>query len=300
MRVLRIFFLLCGAALSFLPAIARAYSSAELEGLLAPVALYPDPVLQDVLAASTTPDQVKQAADWARANPGMSGQDAVRAVQGRGWQPAVADLVAYPELLERMAQSPQWTADLGSAWASQQPEVMAVVQTLRQRAYASGSLKSDPYQTVESNGPAIAVAPAMPYLYYVPYYDPWVAYGPAWYPAYTPVYWRPWIARPVFVTRVVVRSGPAFVHPHPIPGVHSPGFAHPAPFVRGPVAARTAPRPLGFQRVPESRRQPIVQSRVQPAFPHPAMHAPQHFQGAHFSHPGWGSGTASRGGGRRS
>jgi hypothetical protein len=266
MRALRIFFLLSFAALSFLPAIARAaYSSAQLEGLLAPVALYPDEVLQDVLAAAATPDTVNQA------------------------------LAAYPELAERMAQSPQWTADLGNAWRTQPQDVMATVQTLRQRAYASGTLKSDQYQTVESSGSAIAVAPAMPYVYYVPYYDPWVAYGPYWYPAYTPVYWRPWVARPVFVTRVVVRRGPAFVH------------AAPRPFVSRPfVAPHAVVQP--FHRIPESRRQPIVQSRVPPAFPRTAVphpvarsvpHSPQHVS-PHFSHPGWGGHTVARGGGRRS
>lgn len=297
MRALRVFFLLCVAALSFVPAVARAYSPAELEGLLAPVALYPDEVLQDVLAASTTPDQVRQAAEWTRVNRGMTGQDAIAAVQDRGWQPAVADLVAYPDLLERMAQSPQWTADLGNAYLTQQADVMASVQALRQRAYASGTLKSDQYQTVQPSGAAIAVAPAMPYLYYVPYYDPWLAYGPYWYPAYTPVYWRPWVARPAFVTHFVVRRGPVFAHPAPRPIVSRPVAIH------GPVVQP-------YHRVPESRRAPIVQSRVAPAFPRAAPHAapraaiphsPPHFSGPqHFARPASGGHTASRGGGRRS
>ena len=255
MRIL--LFLFC-AALSFLPATAgaqtpspyssqnRLYDQAELDGLLAPVALYPDPVLTQVLAAAVTPDQIAEAAQWTRVNRGMTGDDAVRAVQDRDWQPAVKALVAYPELLERMAGSPQWTFDLGNAYLGQQAQVMNTVQALRQRAYASGYLRSDPEQTVQYYGSTLSVVPAVPYVYYVRYYDPLVVYGPAWRPAYRPVYWRPWAPRPIFVTNVVVahRSVP----PRPV-----------AQF-RGNVVVQP------YHRIPEANRQPIVQSRT-PAQP---------------------------------
>jgi len=155
---MRILVLLFCAALSFLPSAGRAqsYSQAELDALLAPVALYPDPVLSQVLDAATAPQEVAQAAQWSRANTGMTADDAVRAVQQYGWRPSVKALVAYPELLARMAESPQWTFDLGNAWVAQQAAVMDTVQALRQRAYASGNLRSDGYQTVQDYGNGIA------------------------------------------------------------------------------------------------------------------------------------------------
>src|SRR5690606_35919075 len=96
------------APLSPLRAHAQAYDTAELEALLAPVALQPDAVLWQVLDAATTPNEVQEAAAWSQANPGIEGSDAVRAVQDYDWQPAVKTLVAYPDLLARMAESPQW------------------------------------------------------------------------------------------------------------------------------------------------------------------------------------------------
>src|SRR5712672_3124670 len=197
LATMRILLLLFCAALSFLPAAARAqspeYNPPELEALLAPVALYPDAVVSQVLAAAVAPGEIAEAAQWTRMNRGMIGDDAVRAVQDRGWQPAVAALVAYPELLESMADSPQWIIDLGNAYLAQPAQVMATVQALRQRAYASGSLQSNAEQTVQpysySYGQGIAVLPAVPNVYYVRYYDPLVVYGPVWRPVYRPVYW---------------------------------------------------------------------------------------------------------------
>lgn len=246
---MRFFILLFCAALSFLPPPAQAqparqYSQAELDALVAPVALYPDDVVRLVLDASTAPGEVAEAAQWSRANRGMTGEDAVRAAQEYRWQPGVKGLAAYPELLERMAESPQWTFDLGTAWLAQQADVMNTVQALRQRAYASGTLRSDAYQSVQPTGQGIAVMPATPYVYYVPHYDPLVVYGGWWWPAYRPVSWRPWRPRPVFVTNVVVANH-----------------------------ARVQTRP--YHRVPESRRQPIVQSHVAPALP---RHQAQHHQ----------------------
>ena len=270
---MRILLVLFCAALSLLPAAAgaqaqygRPYDQAELDGLLAPVALYPDAVLNQVLVAAVTPDQVAEAAQWTRVNRGMTGDDAVRAVQDRPWQPAVKALVAYPELLERMAESPQWTSDLGNAYLGQQPQVMATVQGLRQRAYASGYLRSDQEQAVQYYGSTVAVVPAVPNVYYVHYYDPLIVYGPAWRPAYRPVYWRPWAPRPVFVTNVVVphRSGPPRIAPR------FQGNVVVQPYHRVPEANR---RPIVQSRVPA---QPVVQSRGAPAFSNPGSHHRQH------------------------
>ena len=288
--------LLC-AALSFLPGFAQAqtgydpqgqpqgYGQAELDALLAPVALYPDDVVRLVLDAATAPNEVAEAAQWSRSNRGMTAEDAVRAVQEYPWQPGVKALVAYPDLLERMAESPQWTSDLGSAWIAQQTAVLSTVQALRQRAYASGTLRSDSYQNVQATGEGIAVLPAMPYIYYVPYYDPLVVYGGWWWPAYRPVYWRPWRPHPVFVTNVVVvnrgfRAPLAFSHHNRVLPAASPAVRFQAQNSAGFVARQqpaSRPAPPQFQnrwqpraqvqpyfRVPESQRQPIVQSRGQP------------------------------------
>jgi len=232
------------AALSFLPALAQAqrqtpYAQAELDALIAPIALYPDDMVRLVLDAARAPAEVAEAGQWSRANHGMTGEDAVRAVQAYGWQPSVKALVAYPDLVERMAESPQWTFDLGNAWLGQQAEVTSTVQALRQRAYDSGTLRSDNYQTVQAGDQGITVVPAMPYIYYVPYYDPLVVYGGWWWPAYRPVFWRPWRPHPVFVTNVVVVNR----------GFRGSGFAHHRPT---------------YRRVPESQRRPSVQSRGQP------------------------------------
>jgi hypothetical protein len=187
---------------------ARVYNQAELDALLAPVALYPDAVLSNILVAATYADDLHEAAAWSRTNSSLTGEDAVRAAEPMPWHPSVKALLAFPDLLARMDQSPQWTADLGAAFLEQEPYVMDTVQRLRRRAQASGSLQSNEQYSVEQQGGTIAVYPAQPQVVYVPYYDPYVVYGPWWWPAYRPVFWQPWLARPaVFVsTRVFVTS----------------------------------------------------------------------------------------------
>src|SRR3954471_4847574 len=268
MRLLLAIF--CSAAL-ILPAAAHSQQQdqAPLDALLAPVALYPDDVVRIVLDAATAPQEVAAAADWSRNNQGMTAEDSVRAVEGYGWRPSVKALVAYPDLLQRMAESPQWTSDLGNAWISQQPQVMATIQTLRQRAQASGTLRSDQYQTVQSTDQGIAVVPTMPYIYYVPYYNPLVVYGGWWGPAYQPVYWRPWYARPVFVTRVaVVNRG--FVVNRPFPG-HG-GF----------VARNGTPSPAGRMQQQESAQ--FVGRQQSASRPSPAVQMQNRMSGTSF-HP---------------
>jgi hypothetical protein len=306
---MRILLLLFCAALSFLPAAARAqspeynpqyshlYDQAELDGLVAPVALYPDQVLSAVLAAAVAPNEIAEAAQWTRVNRGMTGDDALRAVQNRAWQPAVKSLVAYPELLESMAESPQWTLDLGNAYVSQPAQVMATVQALRQRAYASGYLQSDAQQTVQYYGSTVAVLPTVPNVYYVRYYDPLVVYGPFWRPAYRPVYWRPWAPHAVFVTNnVFVAQRNVIVQPYrrvpeanrqPIiqSRTETPAFRNPAPFRNPQIQGNVVAQP--FRRVPEANRQPIVQSRTPAGFAGPAHHWQEHRQNA-------GNGQAQR------
>jgi hypothetical protein len=168
------------------------HTRAELDQMLAPIALYPDALLSQVLMAATYPIEVAEAARWTRANPGLQGDDAVRAVQGEDWDPSVKSLVAFPEILQRMEERPEWTQALGDAFLAQQAQVMDQVQRLRQRAEARGNLRSDERIRVVHEGPVIVVRPSRPEYVYVPYYDPLEVYGTWWWPDYRPVYWAPW------------------------------------------------------------------------------------------------------------
>src|SRR5512138_965327 len=227
---------------------ARVYNQAELDALLAPVALYPDAVLSNVLVAASYPDDVRQAAAWSLANPQLTGEDAVRAAEPMPWHPSVKALVAFPDLLARMDDSAQWTADLGVAFREQEPYVMDTVQRLRRRAQANGSLQSNDQYTVQQQGPDLVVYPAQPQVVYVPYYDPFVVYGTWWWPAYRPVFWRPWYPRPaVFVSTSFVARSVDWRARH----IVHPGF-------HGPV-------PLARQVVRTVQPQPVIQS-------HPLAH----------------------------
>jgi len=191
------------ALLVALPAFAQAqqmHSQAGLDQILAPIALYPDALLSQVLMAATYPDEVRQAADWSRTNPGLQGDDAVRAVEYRNWDPSVKSLAAFPQLLARMDGNPAWTQSLGDAFLAHEPQVMDTVQQLRRRAQAAGNLRSSEQMYVQQQDQAILIQPASPQYVYVPYYDPLVVYGPWWWPAYRPVYWAPW-PRP-YVVRI--------------------------------------------------------------------------------------------------
>jgi hypothetical protein len=244
----------------------RYYNQAELDALLAPIALYPDPVLSQVLMAATYPADVSEAAAWSRANPHLKGEDAVRAAQGEPWDPSVKSLLAFPDVLARMDESPQWLTDLGQAFLVQEPQVMETVQELRRRAQASGYLPNE--QTlVQQQGSNIAIHPAQQYVY-VPYYDPLLVYGPWWWPAYQPVYWRPWHPAPVFVSttfffgamdwhrrHVAVVRRPAFVHVNPV---------HVSPGKWRHVEHRRVPSVPAHVAVSAAKRQPTV--RPQPTF----------------------------------
>jgi hypothetical protein len=170
----------------------EAATQPELDQLLAPIALYPDTLLSQILMASTYPLEVVEAARWVRANPGLKGNDAVSAVEQMDWDPSVKSLAAFPQVLAMMDEQLQWTERLGDVFILQEPVVMETVQSLRQKAYAAGNLRSTEQAYVYSQGDAIAIEPASPEIVYVPYYDPWVAYGTWWWPAYPPVYWAPW------------------------------------------------------------------------------------------------------------
>jgi hypothetical protein len=196
-RVSRLFALLAALALALAQGGAQAqpayvFSQQELDQMLAPIALYPDALLSQILMASTYPLEVVEAARWSNARPGLTGDDAVRAAGGESWDPSVKSLVAFPQVLERMDEYPQWTQALGDAFLDQQAQVMDTVQNLRRRAEAAGNLRSDDRVRVVDSGSGLMVEQFNPELVYVPYYDPLVVYGSWWWPAYPPVHWRPW------------------------------------------------------------------------------------------------------------
>jgi len=118
------------------------FTQQQLDQMLAPVALYPDSLLSQILMASTYPLEIVEAARWSKANPNLQGDEAVKAAEQNGWDPSVTSLVAFPQVLTIMDSNLSWTERLGDAFLAQQPQVMETVQSLRQSAYAAGNLKS--------------------------------------------------------------------------------------------------------------------------------------------------------------
>jgi hypothetical protein len=160
----------------------------ELQRLVAPIALYPDSLVAQILAASTFPDQVVEADRWVQANPDLKGDALGKAVDQQPWDPSVKALAAFPAVLGNMDKNLSWTSSLGDAYYNQQPDVMDAVQVMRRKAQDAGALKTTPQEVVKSEGQNIDIEPADPDVVYVPAYDPWSVYGypivgwPGWYP----------------------------------------------------------------------------------------------------------------------
>jgi hypothetical protein len=167
----------------------------ELDQLLAPIALYPDDLLTNVLMASTYPLDVVQAARWIK-EPGktkLKGDALAKALESKDWDPSVKALVQFPSVLQNMSDKLDWTQKLGDAFLAQQDEVMDQIQFLRGKAEQAGNLKSNKQQKVttesgDDGNPVYVIEPADPDVVYVPYYEP-VVYGPWWYDDYPPYYW---------------------------------------------------------------------------------------------------------------
>ncbi len=168
------------------------FAQPELDQMLAPIALYPDSLLSQIFMAATYPRELAEAASWSRANYGLRGEQAVRAVEREDWDPSVVSLVAFPQVLAMMDERRDWTQRLGDAFLDQPDQVMETVQGLRRRADASGSLRSSQEIVVQRQGYDYVIDSPSPEVVYVPYYDPRVAYGTWWWPDYQPVYWNPW------------------------------------------------------------------------------------------------------------
>ena len=209
------------------------FTQEQLDQMTAPIALYPDPLLAQVLMASTYPGQVSEAVTWSKANPKATGDDAVKQVAKQPWDPSVQALVAFPQVLATLGQDPVWVQRLGDAFLAQPDDVMGSVQRLRHQAQAAGNLQSNQYQNVtvqntiapvaapapSSGGGStqvitaiappttIVIEPADPQVVYVPTYNPTTTYGTWTYPASPPAYYPP---PPMFYPGSALVAGLAF------------------------------------------------------------------------------------------
>jgi hypothetical protein len=192
----------------------RTFSTEQLDQMLAPVALYPDEVLANVLMAATYPLDVVQAARWRKepANKKLSKDALTKALEEKTWDPSIKALTQFPELLQMMSDQLEWTQNLGDAFLAQEDDVFARVQFLRQKADAAGNLKSNKEQKViketnpETRTEYIVIQPARPEYIYVPVYQPTVVYGSWWYPTYPPYYWN-WYPGASFVNGLFWGAG---------------------------------------------------------------------------------------------
>jgi len=170
---------------------AQPLSQDQLDALLAPIALYPDELLTQVLMASTYPLEVVEAARFVKANPALRGPALDDALRDKTWDPSVLSLVPFPQVLDMMNDKLEWTQRLGDAFLADESAVMQTVQMLRQRAEQAGNLQSNAQQRVYAQDRNIVIEPAQQEYVYVPVYNPLLVYGPWWAPAYRPWYWYP-------------------------------------------------------------------------------------------------------------
>jgi len=171
---------------------------AELDSLVAPIALYPDPLLSQALVASTYPVELIQLQQWTKKNTGLKDQALADAVAKQPWDPSIQGLAPFPDVVETLAGNIQWTSDLGNAFLAQQADVMAAIQRMRAKAQGTGALKTSAQQKVETQSidggqQAIVIQPADPNTVYVPSYDPATVYGAPAYP-YPPVTYPGYVA----------------------------------------------------------------------------------------------------------
>lgn len=186
-------------------------TAGQLDALVAPIALYPDALLSEILMASTYPLEIVEADRWVNANKNLTGGALKAAVDKQSWDDSVKSLVATPSVLDMMSQQLSWTQQLGDAVLAQQPDVMDAVQRLRAKAQANNKLASNQQQTVTTQqqpggAETIVIAPTDPDMLYVPYYDPDVVYGDWPYPDYPPYYWP----APDYIAAGILATGLAF------------------------------------------------------------------------------------------
>jgi uncharacterized membrane protein YgcG len=169
-------------------------SPQELQQLVAPIALYPDALVAQILAASTYPTQIVEAERWMGRHSNLKSDDLAKQVDKQDWDPSVKAMTQFPSVLENMDKNLSWTSSLGEAYVNQPKDVTDAVQTLRQGARKAGHLNSNEQEKVTTQGNTIIIEPANPEIVYVPAYDPWLVYGapiiayPGWYPV-PGIYW---------------------------------------------------------------------------------------------------------------
>ena len=195
-----------------------AYTPEQLNQMLAPIALYPDQLVTQILMAATYPLDVVEAARWLRKpeNAALKGDQLEAALLEQPWDPSVKALILFPDIIEMMDANLQWVGNLGDAFIGQQADVMDEIQRLRQRALAAGTLQSTPSQTVTAEDNIVTIEPANPEVVYVPIYDPTYVYGRWPYPDYPPYYFTPYYypGTPVihFATAIFITKNIFFFH----------------------------------------------------------------------------------------
>ncbi|MBW2506145.1 MAG: DUF3300 domain-containing protein [Deltaproteobacteria bacterium] len=169
----------------------KSFKQEELDQMLAPIALYPDSLLAQVLMASTYPLEVVQADRWAQQNKELEGDVLAEELEKQEWDPSVKSLVQFPDVLAMMGEKLEWTQKLGDAFLSQQEDVTNTVQNLRTKAKEAGNLKTTEEQMVKVEKEVIIIEPAKTEVVYVPVYNPTIVYGSWWWPHYPPYYYYP-------------------------------------------------------------------------------------------------------------
>jgi uncharacterized membrane protein YgcG len=183
----------------------------QLDQLVAPIALYPDALVAQILAASTYPAEIVEAERWMQAHSSLKGDALAEEVDKQSWDPSVKALTQFPAVLANMNKNLSWTSALGDAYENQQQDVLNAVQVMRRRAQQAGNLKSTAQETVTIEGQMIAIQPASPDIVYVPEYDPWLVYGPPLmeYPGWTP-YPGLFLAEPGFAWGLSIGIGAGY------------------------------------------------------------------------------------------
>jgi hypothetical protein len=170
------------------PPQAAQQSPEQLQQLAAPIALYPDQLIAQILSAATYPDEIAEAQKWMTQHKELTGESLAKEVDKQSWDPSVKALTQFPAVLANMSQNLAWTSELGDASVNQSQELSQAIQTMREKAKQAGNLKTTPQEKVSDKGKTIVIEPASPEVVYVPQYDPWLVYGaplaafPGWYP----------------------------------------------------------------------------------------------------------------------
>jgi hypothetical protein len=177
-----------GASISQPPPQAAQQSAEQLQQLVAPIALYPDALIAQILAAATYPSEIVEAEKWIEQHKDLKSDKLAKEVNKQSWDASVKALTQFPAVLANMNQNLAWTSEVGDAYVNQQQDVTQAIQTMRKRAQQAGNLNNTSQETVSTKGQTIVIQPAATEVVYVPQYDPWLVYGaplavfPGWYP----------------------------------------------------------------------------------------------------------------------